>query len=114
MSTATRLLRLLLLPLMLIGGMQSAQAAPDENATPEDRQLGWVSLELDAVTTPLGARNLLLLVEPPDTHWSIGGGANGGDYVGIIDDLLFDGFDVQLRPSPVSYTHLTLPTKCWV
>ncbi|MEZ4652851.1 MAG: hypothetical protein R3E12_04395 [Candidatus Eisenbacteria bacterium] len=71
-----------------------------------ERELGMFSVEFDPLTTPLGARNLLLYVEP-DTwnHWSFSAIAFASDFPNWVDDLMGyrnadKGFDVRVRLSP--------------
>ena len=35
----------------------------------------------------------------------------GEHYQGDVTDILYDGWDIMIAHPPVSYTHLTLPTK---
>jgi len=67
--------------------------------------LGWVAVEFDPATTALGARNVFVYVEPPDTHWSASLGIFAADFPGWVNDILSyrnrdAGLDIDVRVSP--------------
>ena len=92
-----------LAPLASSAPLRTAAAAESAKT---DRKLGWVSVEFDPITTPLGARNLLVYLEPPALpHASFGAVAFASDFPGWVDDLMGyrnrgEGFDLRVRPSP--------------
>lgn len=105
MAAASRVTRWA--PPALVAVTLLISASPSTHAeTPRARDLGWVSIELDPMTTPLGARNLLVYVEPPQLpHWSASIIAFAADFPDWMDDILSyrnrDGdFEHAIRPSP--------------
>ena len=72
----------------------------------EARDLGWVGVELDPMTTALGARNLLLYIEPPALpHWSLSGVIFASDFPDFVDGMLSyrnrdKGLDIKVKASP--------------
>lgn len=72
----------------------------------DDRPLGPLAVEFDPMTTPLGARNVFLLIEPPALpHMTFSVGAFASDFAPWVDDLMSwpnrgQDFDLRVRPSP--------------
>ncbi len=89
-------------------GAQPADADPKTRPSndPSVPNLGWVGLELDPLTTPLGARNLFVYLEPPSLpHWSVSLGVFASDFPDRVDELLSyrnrnRDFDIKVRLSP--------------
>jgi len=83
-------------------GAEPAETTESANS----RHFGWISVELDPLTTPIGARNLFLYIEPPALeHWSMSIGAFASDFPDAIDNIMSyrnrdAGFDIKVRLSP--------------
>lgn len=73
------------------------------HVTAAEAQRGRVSLEIDPITTALGARNVLLYFSPSD-HWTVSGIAFAADFPEWVDDLMSyknrdKNFDSQINLS---------------
>jgi len=97
--------RLLVLAAVVIA-LIALVSTPADASPQDDRDLGWVSLEFDPLTTPLGARNLFVYIEPPALpHVSFSVGVFAADFPDWMDEILSyrnrgADFDSQVRISP--------------
>ncbi len=72
---------LIALLLLLLASSKASAASP--------RDLGWISIELDPITTAMGAKNLLVNIAPPKlSNWSLTGIAFAADFPGWVDNIL--------------------------